>query len=464
MNPNRSSRISVYGAGSWGTALALQLARNGLEVMLWDYVPEHIKGYDKARENTRYLPGIPFPDNLHCTDSLEVMQIKPLLTPDHTIVWATKGLELGSGKLLHEVLEEELGSDVPYGLVSGPTFASEVARGLPSAMTAAASKPELAHRIAEAFQGGNYRVYTSNDVLGVELGGAVKNVLAIAAGISDGLGFGANARAAIITRGLAEIMRLSESMGAEHDTIMGLSGVGDLDTESAIEEIGQAVEGAKTSQSIGVLAKRANVDMPICGYVNKVIYENLPPKQAVKELLAREIAAGEVVERPASVVKELLENSIDAGSTKIEIDVEQGGVKRIRIRDDGKGIPKEELPLALSRHATSKIASLDDLEHVSSLGFRGEALPSIASVSRMTVSSKTEDAEQGWMISPQHLEDGSEKFDDIEPVAQAKGTTIDLRDLFYNVPARRKFLKTENTELKHLQEVVKKISLSNFPD
>lgn len=332
MNPNRPSRISVYGAGSWGTALALQLARNGLDVMLWDYVPEHIARYDKARENTHYLPGIPFPDNLHCTDSLEVMmehandqvivipshgfrtllqQIKPLLTPEHTIVWATKGLEVGSGKLLHEVLEEELGSDIPYGVVSGPTFASEVARGLPSAMTAAASKPELAQRIAEAFQGGNYRVYTSNDVLGVELGGAVKNVLAIAAGISDGLGFGANARAAIITRGLAEIMRLSESMGAEHDTVMGLAGVGDLvltctddqsrnrrlglalgkgkDTESAIEEIGQAVEGAKTSQSIGMLAKRANVDMPICGYVNKVIYENLPPKQAVKELLARQV-------------------------------------------------------------------------------------------------------------------------------------------------------------------------------
>lgn len=332
MNPNRPSKISVYGAGSWGTALALQLARNGLEVMLWDYVPENIARYDQARENTHYLPGIPFPDNLHCTDSIKVMvehasdqlivipshgfrsllqQIKPLLTPDHTIVWATKGLEVGSGKLLHEVLVEELGEDIPYGVVSGPTFAGEVARGLPSAMTAAASKPELAHRIAEAFQGGNYRVYTSNDVLGVELGGAVKNVLAIAAGISDGLGFGANARAAIITRGLAEIMRLSESMGAEHDTVMGLAGVGDLvltctddqsrnrrmglalgkgqDVESAIKEIGQAVEGVKSSQSIGMLAKRANVEMPICDYVNKVIYENLPPKQAVKELLARQI-------------------------------------------------------------------------------------------------------------------------------------------------------------------------------
>ena len=182
---------------------------------------------------------------------------------------------------------------------------------------------------------------------------------------------------------------------------------------------------------------------------------------SIKQLpshLVNQIAAGEVVERPASVVKELLENSIDAGSKKIEIDIEQGGVKRIRIRDDGKGIVKDELSLALSRHATSKIASLDDLEHVVSLGFRGEALPSIASVSRMTVSSKSIDSEQGWSLT----DDGQEDFDEPAPVALAKGTTIDVRDLFYNVPARRKFLKTENTEFKHLQEVVKKISLSNF--
>ncbi len=184
--------------------------------------------------------------------------------------------------------------------------------------------------------------------------------------------------------------------------------------------------------------------------------KQLPPH------LVNQIAAGEVVERPASVVKELLENSIDAGAKKIEIDIEQGGLKRIRIRDDGKGIPKDELVLALSRHATSKIASLDDLEHVASLGFRGEALPSIASVSRMTVSSRTENSEQGWTVSPQHRDDGAEAFGDPEPIAHAKGTTIEVRDLFYNVPARRKFLKTENTEFKHLQEVVKKISLSNF--
>ncbi len=182
---------------------------------------------------------------------------------------------------------------------------------------------------------------------------------------------------------------------------------------------------------------------------------------AIKQLpphLVNQIAAGEVVERPASVVKELLENAIDAGATKIEIDVEQGGVKRIRIRDNGRGIPKDELPLALSRHATSKIESLDDLEQVMSLGFRGEALPSIASVSRLKVSSRIEDEEQGWELS----DDGQENFSEPEPTAHGKGTTIDVHDLFFNVPARRKFLKTENTEFKHLSEVVKKISLSNF--
>lgn len=330
--PERPNKISVYGAGSWGTALALQLARNGIDVLLWDFNPEHIALYDSARENTRYLPGFKFPDNLQCTASIKetvkhaddqlivipshgfrdlLNKIKPYLSSQHSITWATKGLEVGTGKLLHEVLIEELGEDIHYGLVSGPTFALEVAKGLPSAMTAAASTPELAERMAVAFQGGNYRVYTSNDVLGVELGGAVKNVLAIAAGISDGLGYGANARAAIITRGLAEIMRLAEGMGADQDTIMGLSGVGDLiltctdnlsrnrrlglaigagkDVDTAIKEIGQAVEGAKSSHCIGLLAARAGVDMPICDYVHKVIYKDFSPQQAVKELLARQV-------------------------------------------------------------------------------------------------------------------------------------------------------------------------------
>ncbi len=183
----------------------------------------------------------------------------------------------------------------------------------------------------------------------------------------------------------------------------------------------------------------------------------MPIRQLPAHLI-NQIAAGEVVERPASVIKELLENALDAGSSRIEIDIEAGGSKRIRIRDNGCGIPREELRLALSRHATSKIATLDDLEQVRSLGFRGEALPSIASVSRLTLSSRPTDAEQGWKL----FGDGQEMFDEPEPVAHATGTTVDVADLFFNTPARRKFLKTEKTEFGHIEDMVRKIALSRF--
>ncbi|MEA2080105.1 MAG: DNA mismatch repair endonuclease MutL, partial [Pseudomonadota bacterium] len=175
--------------------------------------------------------------------------------------------------------------------------------------------------------------------------------------------------------------------------------------------------------------------------------------------LVNQIAAGEVVERPASVLKELLENSLDAGSSKIEIDIEEGGKRLIRVRDNGHGIHSDDLALALSRHATSKIASLEDLERVVSLGFRGEALPSIASVSRLLVQSRTAEETSGWQVQG----DGRERTADPEPVPHLPGTTIEVRDLFHNVPARRKFLRTENTEQKHLEGVVQRIALSR-PD
>lgn len=332
MTTGRVQSITVYGGGSWGTALALQLARNGLDVLLWDISPDHIADLNRQHENSRYLPGIPFPDTLACNSDLQAVaafsdyhlvvvpshgfrsllqRLSPLLGADDAIIWATKGLELESGKLLHQVLEEELPQCGRYGVVSGPTFASEVAHGLPTAMTVAANQPELAQQVAEAFQGGNYRAYLSTDVIGVELGGAIKNVLAIAAGISDGLGFGANARAAIVTRGLAEIMRLGTRMGAQPETLMGLAGVGDLvltctdnqsrnrrlglalgqgkAMETAIAEIGQAVEGAKSARSVGKLAERAGVEMPICQVVYRILYEQLPPSQAVRELLSRDM-------------------------------------------------------------------------------------------------------------------------------------------------------------------------------
>ncbi|MBN1008143.1 DNA mismatch repair endonuclease MutL [Amphritea pacifica] len=174
--------------------------------------------------------------------------------------------------------------------------------------------------------------------------------------------------------------------------------------------------------------------------------------------LANQIAAGEVVERPASVVKEILENSLDAGAGRIELDIEQGGVKLIRLRDDGQGIEKDDLPLALSRHATSKILNLDDLEAVESLGFRGEALASISSVSRLTLTSRTADQEAGWQVQTE----GRDMVAEVSPAAHPQGSTVEVRDLFFNTPARRKFLKTEKTEFKHLEEVVKRLALSRF--
>jgi DNA mismatch repair protein MutL len=183
----------------------------------------------------------------------------------------------------------------------------------------------------------------------------------------------------------------------------------------------------------------------------------MPIRQLPSHLI-NQIAAGEVIERPASVVKELLENALDAGATQIELEIEQGGSKRIRIRDNGCGIRKDELKLALSRHATSKINSLEDLEQIRSLGFRGEALPSIASVSRLVISSKSAHSQQSWKLSG----NGGDEFDDPEPCSHPQGTTIDVRDLFFNIPARRKFLRTKKTEFKHLEDIVKKISLSRF--
>jgi DNA mismatch repair protein MutL len=177
--------------------------------------------------------------------------------------------------------------------------------------------------------------------------------------------------------------------------------------------------------------------------------------QQLSQRLANQIAAGEVVERPASIVKELLENSIDAGSSKIDIDIEQGGVKTIRVRDDGSGIEQEDMPLALCRHATSKIYELDDLESVATLGFRGEALASMASVSRLTITSNTQDGAAGWQAQAE----GQEMVAEVLPAAHQRGTTVEVRDLFFNTPARRKFLRSEKTEFQRIDEMLKKLAL-----
>ena len=323
--------IGVIGAGSWGTALAIQLARNGHRAMLWGRELDEMRDMIEHRYNARYLPDIRFPEGLEPVEQLDelldqtqnllivvpsagfrsVLQtIKPSLNSDARIMWATKGLEDGSGKLLHEVLVEELGDDTPYAVVSCPSFAREVAKGLPTAVTVASYHDDFRTEAASWLHGDTFRVYSSADVVGVELGGAVKNVLAIAAGISDGLGFGANARAAIITRGLAEIMRLGASLGAQPETLMGLSGMGDLvltctddqsrnrrmglalgrgkSVESTMREIGQAVEGVGTAKVVQLVAERCGVEMPICHQVFRTLYESHPAKAAVSELLSRD--------------------------------------------------------------------------------------------------------------------------------------------------------------------------------
>ncbi len=323
--------VTVLGAGSWGTALAMLLARNGRAVRLWDRDAGHVEALARAQSNERYLPGIPFPDGITPVAALDealrsadfVLVVVPSAGFRDTLkkiaqapeapgnlVWASKGLEPGSGKFLHEVAAEELPGHAPHAALSGPSFALEVARGLPTAVTVASPEAGYAQRVADLFHCPAFRAYTTTDLVGVELGGSVKNVLAIAAGISDGLGYGANARAALITRGLAEIMRLGTRLGGQRETFMGLAGVGDLvltctddqsrnrrlglalgrgaSLESAVAGIGQAIEGLETARELHALATRLDVDMPITAQVKAVLYDKEPPAAAVQALLARD--------------------------------------------------------------------------------------------------------------------------------------------------------------------------------
>ena len=283
-----------------------------------------------ARENARYLSGVRFPDNLDLEADLEeclvgvheiliavpshalretLGRIEPLLAGPERICWATKGFEVQSGKLPHQVVQEILGSDRPMAVLSGPTFAKEVGAGLPTALTIAANDESFANDLAEALSGDNFRAYTSSDIVGVEVGGAVKNVLAIGAGISDGLGFGANTRIALINRGLVEMTRLGVALGARQDTFTGLAGMGDLvltctDNLSrnrrmglaiargrSIAEtqldIGQVVEGVVAAKAVHQVADTLGVEMPICQQIYRILYEGAPPRDAVAALMGR---------------------------------------------------------------------------------------------------------------------------------------------------------------------------------
>ncbi len=322
--------VAVIGAGSWGTALALQFARKGREVRLWGRNRDDVKRIARARENQKYLPGIAFPDNLHVEPELRkalgavsdiliavpshglretLLQLKPLLGKNARICWATKGFELTTGKLPHQVAAEVLGDNLPMAVLSGPTFAKEVGAGLPTAMTIAANDDTFASDLASSLSGEKFRAYTSSDMIGVEVGGAIKNVLAIGAGISDGLGFGANTRIALISRGLVEMTRLGLALGAKQDTFMGLAGMGDLvltctdnlsrnrrmglalasgkTIDEAQAEIQQVVEGVLAAKAVHTVAERLHVEMPICQQIYRVLYEGAPPREAVAALMNR---------------------------------------------------------------------------------------------------------------------------------------------------------------------------------
>ena len=324
--------VAILGAGSWGTALAIQLARANGATALWGRDAVQLRRMTGERANARYLPGAPFPatlaiepdlaravrehrDLLICVPSHAFRQtvaaVAPHLRADSRVAWATKGFEQLTGKLPHEVAREVLGARLPLAVLSGPTFAKEVAAGLPTAMTVAASEEQFAAELAARISGQKFRAYTSRDMIGVEVGGAVKNVLAIAAGVSDGLSFGANARIALITRGLAEMTRLGVALGAAAETFMGLAGMGDLiltctDDQSrnrrlglalargktaadAAREIGFVVEGMYGARTVWEVAQRRGVDMPICELVYRLLYEGMTPEDAVLALMSRSL-------------------------------------------------------------------------------------------------------------------------------------------------------------------------------
>jgi glycerol-3-phosphate dehydrogenase (NAD(P)+) len=325
-----STHIAVLGAGSWGTALAIQLARNGAAVSLWGHDAEEIAALLRDGENRHYLPGVSLPAGLTPTADLaaclnsadEILVVVPshafdavcaqiaTLRPQlKTLSWATKGFDHASNGLLSEVAASHLPA-ADLAVVSGPTFAGEVARGLPTAITVASDKAAHAERVASYLHGENFRAYTSPDLIGVQVGGASKNVMAIAAGISDGLGFGANARAALITRGLHEITRLGLALGGVPETFMGLAGLGDLaltctddqsrnrrmglalasgkDIATARASIGQEVEGVMTAREVRRRAGSLSVEMPITEQTYRVLYEGLDPSEAVQNLLSRQ--------------------------------------------------------------------------------------------------------------------------------------------------------------------------------
>jgi glycerol-3-phosphate dehydrogenase (NAD(P)+) len=331
MQRPRQEPMAVIGAGSWGTALAIQLARAGHPTRLWGRDSAQLEAMQRARCNVRYLPGAEFPDALEAVADLQaaldgardalvavpchvfratLQRLEPHLCPETRIAWASKGFEIGTGLLPHQVAHEVFGVR-PGAVLSGPTFAREVGAGLPTAMTVASRDEHFAKELVLRLSGPRFRAYTQSDIMGVEVGGAVKNVIAIGSGIADGMGFGANTRVALITRGLAEMMRLGVKLGALRETFMGLAGLGDLvltctddqsrnrrlglalgrgdSLKNAERSIDQVVEGVTAAGAVRSVAERWGVEMPICREVYRVMHEGRPVRAAVQALMEREV-------------------------------------------------------------------------------------------------------------------------------------------------------------------------------
>ncbi len=330
--PQESKRkISVLGAGAWGTAVAIAVAARH-DVVLWGRDAAAMAEMAATRDNSHYLKGYPFPPALQVSSDFDaavahagqdglliaacpVAGLRPLLQslkgkPIPNIVWLCKGFEYDTGMLPHQIAREVLGDGVPAGALSGPSFAQEVAKGLPCALTIASSDAALCELVVGAVHGGTMRVYSSEDLVGVEVGGAVKNVLAIATGVADGMGLGLNARAALITRGLAEITRLGTALGGNVETFMGLTGMGDLiltctgdlsrnrrvglglaqgkSLDTVVNELGHVAEGVPCAKAVRELARRLGVEMPITNAVASVLFDGLHPADLVQGLLARD--------------------------------------------------------------------------------------------------------------------------------------------------------------------------------
>lgn len=321
-------KIAVLAAGAWGTALALAFAARH-PVTLWAREADLVEEMQARRENLRFLPGFPFPDALEITSDLQaavqqaglILVATPIAGLRPTVralaaqgvrlplLWVCKGFEAGSGKLPHQVVQEEM-PGVPCGVLSGPSFAQEVAGGQPTAITLAAKDADFARAMAQELHGGHLRIYASDDLVGAEVGGAVKNILAIATGVCDGLQLGLNARAALVTRGLAEIARLGVALGARKETFMGLAGVGDLiltctgdlsrnrrvglglaagkSLEQVLADLGHVAEGVPTALEVDRLAARLGVDMPITAAVAAVLQGRVAVRDVVEQLLARD--------------------------------------------------------------------------------------------------------------------------------------------------------------------------------